>query len=145
MKILNLNKTKLWIVWIFVRNFGCNIIRPPYRNKMTELGFKKEWFDNIDIISTPLCFMAAYFSRYLLDSKKINKTIWWIMLFTIPFAYFDYYIYRDYVVNKDTDQTFVFMIISSFFSVIHDFVFILDIAFMNIICDIRMGCTHQTL
>lgn len=144
-KIQNLKKTRVWILWIIIRNVGCNVIEPSKSIKMVELGFKREWFVNTEIISTPFCFVLAYFSTYLLDSKRINETIWWIMVCSIPFIYFDYYIYWDFSTNKNDDRTYLFMILSSLLSVIHDFIFILDIAFMNIICNINIGSTHQTL
>jgi len=144
-KILGKSKTKLWIAWTMLRRVGSSIVSAPYMYQMIDLGFKREWFVNIGLIATPVGYALTYFCRRFIKKGKLNHYIWKLTVLSIPTIIFDYAIYADFCMFQNANRTYYLSLLSSMTSVIADLRFILDMGFMNLICDVKIGSTHQTL
>lgn len=128
------------IKWI-----GSEFILRPYSYEMIDSGFKKEWIVEYETFIMPMILIGASTTVRLLKPGRINYTIYWCWVIYIPIMIFKVYVYYDWTINGNVNRTYILSILGCFGVIAQQICLIMELGFINLVCDVVVGGTHQTL
>lgn len=136
---------RLWISWGILKSLGIAFVFKPFDLKIIEFGFKRKWLVEIALYIIPfvLCFVGI--ASKLLVPGKINYYIYFGYWLQVLLIIYSGIIFVDMKNNQNFERTYIQLQIRMFSWIIFEATSILELGFINIMCDKTVGPTHLTL